>query len=471
MVQVFSPSPRAMQKGQIGQALGIGVNKNFPDPQQLVQKRMLSEAFQKLRQNTDAKSSPLDLTMNFLEATAGIPGSERYVGQVLPLLLQQSKGKRAAELESPEGNELPSPGQDPAPAQPQLKRNAPNNASQFLQQTAQQIPDFPQPDTEQRNLFEGSLEPTQLGMGALPNTYSPEQIKRLEEEDLQAGFPDMPRANRAKEYNELARKDLQDYTQAAQTQSTIANQRREAQGQFRDTLKSFVGDDPDNLALAESIAENKYRNISNDQLRAEKVSREYDLLKGNLNEFKNSSSRPNPYLPFSKQKYNDSFETLRKNSKPLIDMGLRPQLTEILSKNGWSMTETDQILNPLGDKIVNEIKGLPNLENLNDLHGSKQKMEGKQKIWSDYFQKTIKPGQENPQTRDVLKPGTSLFLLQNQFMKKGGSYLEFQNIINDLRDKGKIKLDKYQDLEMNKLNSYPVNNYTIEEFLFGTKNI
>jgi len=180
MVQIISPSPAAMQRGQIGQALGIGINKNFPDPQQLVQKKLLSEAFQKFRKNADMSQNPLDLTMNFLEATAGIPGAERYIGQVLPLVLQQAKGTRGAGLESP--NEEISQPTNQNVVQPQPKKTISNNANQFLQQTSQELPNFPQPDTEQPNLFEGSLEPTQFGMGPLPKTYSPEQIKLLQEE-------------------------------------------------------------------------------------------------------------------------------------------------------------------------------------------------------------------------------------------------------------------------------------------------
>lgn len=491
MVQIISPSPRAMQQGQIGQALGIGINKNFPDPQQLVQKKMLSEAFQKMKQNNDPNQSPLDLTMSFLEATAGIPGSEKYVGQVLPLLLQKSRGDRGAGLDSPNGNQISQPitNQSQESNNQQVpNRNSPiNNSNQFLQQTSQEIPNFPQPEQEQQNLFEGSLEPTQLGMGALPNVYSPQQIQQLETQDLQSGFPDMPRAARAKEYNEMARKELQDYTNAATTQSNIANQRREAQNQFRTTLGNFVGKDPLDLALAENIAETKYRNISNDQIRADKVSKEYDLVKANLNEFRNSSSRPNPYLPFTKDKYNNSFKTLSDNAKPLVNLGMRPQLTELLSKNGWSMTETDQILNPLGQKIISEVKTLPNLErsSVDFQQGSlfpsetmnkasqneNQRMQKNENTWADYFKKAIKPGVENPKSMDVLKPGTSLLLMQDQFMKKGGNYLQFQNIINDLVRNGDLKLDKYQQLEMNKLNTYPIKNKTIEEFFFGTKNL
>lgn len=487
MVQIISPSPRAMQQGQIGQALGMGINKNFPDPQQMVQKRLLSDAFKKFKNESNPNANPLDLTMSFLEATAGIPGSEKYVGQVLPLLLQKSKGNRGAGLENPDGSITPQPNQNPSSTvQNQNQKFVPTNATQFLQQTAQEIPDFPQPETEQQNLFQGTLEPTAFGMGPLPNTYSPQQIKLLQEEDLNAGFPDMPRAKRAEQYNEMARKDLQDYTQAAQTQSVLANQRRESQKEFQNTLSNFVGKDPIDLALATSIAENKYGNIANDLLRAEKASKDYDLLKANLDQFRNSSSRPFPYLPFTREKYKKSFDTLRDNAKPLIDMGLRPQLTKLLADNGWSMIETDQILNPLGEKIISEVKNLPSFEKSNldfqqsSLFPSKimkeesekenQRIQNKKDTWSNYLEKTIKPGLVNPKTRDSIKPGTSLVLLQNQFMKKGGTYTEFQDIINDLVRNNKIKLDQYQQKEMNTLNKYPIQNYTIEEFFFGTEN-
>ena len=81
------------------------------------------------------------------------------------------------------------------------------------------------------------------------------------------------------------------------------------------------------------------------------------------------------------------------------------------------------------------MKGLPSLEskspfdyaslasNYEDTkkayQGENKRLENNKKIWSDYFSKTIKPGTENPKTRDTLKPGTSLFLLQNQLNRIG----------------------------------------------------
>ena len=481
MVQVFGASPAAMQRGDIGRAIGVGVNRNFPDPQQLVQKKQLSDAFQSFQKNSmNPNASPLDLTMSFLQATAGIPGSERYVGQVLPMILNQANAQRGANTPPP-GADVPPPANKPASQQPQQRAVTGTPTQQFYQKTQQEIPNFPEPEVEQPNIFSGSLEPTQLGMGPLPRTYSPEQIQRLETEDMQAGFPQSIRAERAKQYNDLARKDLQDYVTAAQTQSVLSQQRRESQEQFRGTLQSFFGKDPLTLSLAENIANKpEYQNIANDQLRAEKVKREVDLVSRNLEGYKNASSRPNPYMPWSRYQYQKNFDALRQNAAPLIKEGLRPELHKVLTDNGWSTTESEQILNPLGGQIISETKTLPDVgvSDVRSAGGGQafkeqdvKRIEQGNKKWSNFFEKTIKPGKTDPRTRDTIQPGTSLVLLRNEYMKKGGNWQDFESMIQDLRAKGKIKFDKFQENEMNIINQRPAQSWTIEEFMFGTKSL
>lgn len=476
MVQVISPSPRAMQAGQIGQALGIGIGKNFPDPQQLVQRKQLSEAFQQFQnQSKDPNASPLDLSMNFLQSMAGIPGSERYVGQILPLIISQANAQRGAQTPQP-GMEGGSP-QMQGQQQPAAQITG-SPSTQYVQKTQQEIPNFPPPDQETPNVFGNTLEPTQLGMGPLPKTYSPQQIQQMETEDLRAGFPQSIRAQRAKEHNELARQEIKDYVNAAQVQSTIASQRRESQQQFRESLKEYYGNDPLSLSLAENISNRpEYQNIANDQIRAEKVKREVDLLGKNIEGYKRASVRPSPY-GYRRSVYNKNFESLNENAQPLIKEGLRPELQKILAENGWTGIEVEQILNPLGQKNLTEIKSLPSLDVSKAstagggvlFSGSDQKIiNERKKSWEKSLEKLIKPGEINPRTRDTLKPGTSLVLLRDQFMKKGGNWQDFEDMILNMRSNGKIKLDKYQEDEMNKLSQPPFQTITLDEFFNGTK--
>lgn len=481
MVQVFDFSPVESNASLIGKALGQGFARNFVPPEQRVAQQQLSKAFDNFRANTKPDSSPLDLTMNFLQSIAGIPGSERYAAQVLPLILTQSKGQRGATLENVNG-------QNPlgnVPSNQPVESNTPQSSAprrevtgtptqQFYQKLQSEAPNFPPPQEEQPNLFAGTLEPAQLGMGPIPKLYSPQQIQQFETEDMLAGFPESIRAQRAQQYNELARKEMQDYVQAAQTQSAISEQRRVSQEAFRNILKTYTGKDNLTLSLAENIANKpEYQNIANDNIRAEKVMREVQLLDKNLNNFKNSSARPNPYLPWTRSQYLNNFDVLRDNAKPLIDNGLRPQIQKALTDSGWTTTETEQILNPLGKKIISETTSLPRLQTTYATFDEREKniRDNQNKKWESFFEKTIKPGEINPKTRDTIKPGTSLFLLRNEYMKKGGNWEEFRDIIQNLRSSGKINLDRFQEDEMNKIIERPFSNLTIEEFFNGTKSL
>ena len=121
MVQIISPSPRAMQQGQIGQALGIGINKNFPDPQQMVQRGMLQKALSEAGAIAKDKSSnPIDIMTSFMQAGAGIPGFEKYASTLLPKILEMS----AYEQNLGRGND---------PTNPMIQPNQGNQQNQQLQ--------------------------------------------------------------------------------------------------------------------------------------------------------------------------------------------------------------------------------------------------------------------------------------------------------------------------------------------------
>ncbi len=486
MVQIISPSPRAMQAGQIGQALGIGVGKNFVDPQQLVQRNVLSKAFQKFRgMSQDPNASQLDLSMNFLESIAGIPGSEKYAGAVLPLILKNAGAQRGAGVVQP-GQEMPQPGQ-PIPMQqgqaqpiqiqqqesPSQSPTTRPSSAQFLQQAAQQNMNLPDPDQENPNLFAGTLEPTAFGMGPIPKTYSAEAIQQLRSEDMRAGFPEAPRAQMAEQYNDLSRKEIQDYTQAATTHANLQNAAAARQEEFRKVLSDHIGNDKTDLAIAESIAQRpEYRNIANDNIRADKVAKETKLIGREYNSFKEASARPSPF-GINRESYEKNFDYLEENAKPLLANGVpRDVIDKMLENNGWTTVEREQIMNPLGQKLLGEMKALPQVPMqgwFDTAPGAKGFQEQASKKWENFLQKAIKPGKKDTHKLDTMTPGTSLLLLQNEYMKRGGSWQDFAVMVQNLKKEGRISLDGYQNTEMNKLIERPVNHLDITEFLFGTK--
>src|SRR5580704_2754419 len=87
MVQIL-PSPTSLGS-EVGNALGQGIQRGA---QQGMQRGNIQQAIQGLS-NLPQDATPFDLAKELISATAGIPGAERYVGQLFPLLLQQLRGK------------------------------------------------------------------------------------------------------------------------------------------------------------------------------------------------------------------------------------------------------------------------------------------------------------------------------------------------------------------------------------------
>lgn len=83
----LGPPPGA----KLGEALGQSIGRSVPGPEQVAQRRMLSNALDKvgaLAQNPNA--NPIDISLAFLKAGAGIPGFERYAMPLLDKFLQMS---------------------------------------------------------------------------------------------------------------------------------------------------------------------------------------------------------------------------------------------------------------------------------------------------------------------------------------------------------------------------------------------
>lgn len=85
MVQILPPKTNL--GSQIGQTLGQGLQQGM---NQGFQRGLLQQSLGKARDLSQQKgTSPLQLALGLMEAGAGIPGSERYLATLLPLLLQQ----------------------------------------------------------------------------------------------------------------------------------------------------------------------------------------------------------------------------------------------------------------------------------------------------------------------------------------------------------------------------------------------
>lgn len=112
--------PRTNVGTQIGQSLGQGLAQSMSQAaQQQYQRGQLQQALNQARSAASQPGAkPVDVLLSLMQAGAGIPGSERYIGQIAPLLLQQAQANVTPTLQDIKGSQLGSSGAAPSPGQP-----------------------------------------------------------------------------------------------------------------------------------------------------------------------------------------------------------------------------------------------------------------------------------------------------------------------------------------------------------------
>lgn len=118
---VFIVPPRNAPEATLGNTLGQGFKQGFlesakPAIQQQYQRGQIQEALGGLK-NLPANASPTDLMSALINATAGIPGAERYVGPLYESLLQQRNRESTANVPLTSGG-VSAQGNAPRPQQP-----------------------------------------------------------------------------------------------------------------------------------------------------------------------------------------------------------------------------------------------------------------------------------------------------------------------------------------------------------------
>lgn len=93
MVQQFNTSPVPTQASMLGQALGQGIGRNFEQPEQRVQRGLLGQAFEKLR-NGD-KTDPLAMFESIAPTLMTSQGGPELLGILFPMLQNQAKSEAA----------------------------------------------------------------------------------------------------------------------------------------------------------------------------------------------------------------------------------------------------------------------------------------------------------------------------------------------------------------------------------------
>lgn len=435
----------------IGAGLGQGLGQGFAQGANIgFQRNLLQGALQKVKDiRSNPKSTPFDLATALMEATAGIPGAERYLPQLYQSLLP--------ELQANQQKNIPLPGQPEAFGQGATPTSASSAQFPRLQM------ELPKAVT---TLGEG-FENIGLGVGQMPSTYSPEQYRQVQQQYLSAGLDPTQALNEMQRQDQIAQQRFGDLEKAAVEQAEFSTF-------MRDKLKDLNLADED-FAVAERASLNpRIRNLKNPTLKADAVRKKMQLFQKAKKGFKDSAERFN----FDQNQYNDQIRTLQRDARVMIDNGQRDMVERDLSKAEWGPVEKEKILNPLPESIEKGIRALPKLEDINkqitvlpddpryDEQARKafQDREQREMKYKDFIAKNFKTGEYD--FANIVEPGTSLLLLRDEAMKNGVGFREFQRMIHDLENSGQIVLDEYQQAERPYLSKHPMQSLGLGEILF-----
>lgn len=357
MVTILPPKVSLGQ--QLGMAAGQGLQQGLSQGLQTQYNRgLLQEALGKVRQSAQGQNA-LDTTLNFLEATAGIPGAERYVGQVLPMLLNQMTLQKRAEEESAR------PGGPTQPAMPGQPLQQPGIQS-ALQSTEMPLYDFPRPKsgffqtpltTEEMKARADAMAATVPGdPTAYERFFKEEQVKKASQEAQQAEFKNLAESLFAQETPPGQPVDISQYP------------------------------------LFQKIAD-RYSNLNDANQIFERTKRDFYRIRNDLDAIDNI------VMPYGKTltakgigPREFSRENVIKQSQPfikrLVDLGFEDEVRNKLTLLGLGPTEVNLALHPLRTEL--------------DLNARSYKGKSQQDL-ENFIQNNIKSGDSILGLRDKLK--------------------------------------------------------------------
>jgi hypothetical protein len=339
MVQVFDASPTPSSASMLGNAIGVGINKNFPDPQQMVQRGMLQKALSEAGAIAKSENSnPIDIMTSFMQAGAGIPGFEKYAGTILPKILEMAAYKK----------DIGGGGSDSLMTNQQTPNGQPTPQSQ------DQIQQPPFGQTQTNNQPE-NLPPLSLGEYIpvdVGNYIGPEaQRKIIEDVAIRGGDPSLVK-ERIRDYNQ----GLINYNELINSNVDKKSAQMQRQLGLEKQVKGFI-----DSQLSPDIPEAR-KNIYYDIMKKElanspdlttayqKASPKIQSFEKQVKEFPSKIPEAGSFDIGMNQSTKGMLRNISKNMMD-IDPLAYPILEQMLVQKGHPITDVAEILNPLPNNV------------------------------------------------------------------------------------------------------------------------
>jgi len=348
----------------VGQLLNQQLSQNLPGAvQQGLNRGMLQKSLDEIKTLSQTPGTkPIDMVLSAMKAGAGIPGSERYMAQIIPIL--QHMGMADASQKAPVAGEQPR-----------------NRETQEVVSQRQNLPSFLN-KPEQENKFFPSNIGAQGGPGNVPQAATTGQKKPLltREEKIKAARELAKQKNEAnipttvkEAYDEITESENENKLYNAEIDKEL-KERVEGQKTYGTRGTNYLAKNvpesyrtPEIETIFQKKGEEASKNGDSEadinrflQKEAERFSNAITFARQNL-------SAPRVYNKLSRlvqgtyRDFDQGAEDLRKQLEPLLSEGLYDTSRRILNELGYGPEERDIIINPLSMKSQSILNQTPKL--------------------------------------------------------------------------------------------------------------
>jgi hypothetical protein len=468
MVQIFDLSPTDSSGSLLGKAAAMGLARNYPQPEQVVQRGLLEQAMTKLPQN----ASPIDMIKTIGPQLLTTPGGAQLLGELAPLLQKTTSNKILADYYDKQINELnkvqssQTSGQPQISPQEQMPQTSPDiSTSTGKKPFGQQYFSRPTPPV--------SEESTYPKMSAMPQkrammTPEQEQLKRLQllQSYAQQGLPADPVAIQNAIENEkqsILNYNQQIDTEAQNREAKQARQTAEAMNRFEQSAQVPKSDE-DKFVFERFANEARDAANPNDQYNYAKAKyKQYDNAReGILRDAGNPNFLTKVFrktIGTFKEK-NAMMKELYPNVKKLIDLGLEDQARALLSDGvGLGKEDTELTMFPFSNeetKLLNTLPPNPRMESyLKEGKGKdRPKYPGEDLALAENEFSRFKESIANFLERF---PDTNIVALRGLVNQdKGYAWTDYSKALAELIDEGRVNPNNYQEQQWNVVKSPPV---------------
>lgn len=440
----------------IGSAIGQNLQQVLPGAvQQGYNRGQLQNNLGQLSGLAQSGASPLDITLAAMQAGAGIPGSERYLGQIIPMLQQLAAANASQKVGFGQGNQAQPRTHEPIEPLEQRQQlpnfagqpnqnfptnigpqNAPGNLPQAA--TTGQVLPLRTPDEKRRDSIAGSKKSTAEGLPLTPKEYL-EQFINPEEAD----------------------KKLHNETVESERKQRIASQQNYGEKAVEKLKKVFPEATDEQQAIFEKKGEKAAGQGKSEAEINQYLAKEAVKFKNVIAGVKSDLSAPRSYNAFhrkflgSKKDFDEASKDLRSQLKPILDLGLYDTARNLLSEQGYYPEERESIINPMSERQQIAMNKIPQVKRIfkPGIGGS-----------YDLEKANLNNVKEGLQELKKIDPNFSLVLARKAFEDKNYDWRQFKDVLNELESEG-FELTDDQKSQRETLNTPPLN--TLEKILEG----